>query len=256
MRGPIAKEQLKAFFTSVIDSRETERVIMALDPRQFSAEEQVQAALVALQDAVAVFQGARYALVEAQAHLAFHGTDADGTPTPAAIFYSQFYVEDAYLRLPRAADLVATTLMLFLEIPIKDVQAEIKTPGGLSAAFAKYLGRHIKKSNIAKAFQRLYDTEDWKFVVAQREAWLRGQSVRIQGVGIAHSRQVGWDIMEKQQVERSARDFGLLTVNPVVRRSQLEYSLPTLFSRAKGGYNSLVTLLHSVYEEFARSSRG
>ena len=62
--------------------------------------------------------------------------------------------------------------------------------------------------------------------------------------------------MEQQQVERSAREFGMLTVNPVVRRSQLDYSLPTLFARAKGGYNALVTLLHLVYEEFARSSRG
>ena len=29
----------------------------------------------------------------------------------------------------------------------------------------------------------------------------------------------------------------------------------SLLTRAKGGYNAMVTLLHSVYEDFARSAR-
>ena len=101
MRGPIPREQLKQFFTSLIDSRETERQIMALDPAQFAADEHVQAAIVSLQDAVVMFQGTRYALIEAQAHLLHYGTVADGTPAPAGLFYAQFYLDDACVRLPR-----------------------------------------------------------------------------------------------------------------------------------------------------------
>lgn len=255
MHGPIPKEKLKDFFTSLIDSRETERLIMAIEPRAFPSDEHVQAAIVSLQDAVVMFQQARYALVEAQAHLRFFGEDNEGNPTPAALFYGQYYIEDAYLRLPRAADLVATTLILYLEIPTKALEPELKSPGGLSRGLAKYLARHLHDSNIAKAFQRLYDSDDWRFVVTHRDTWLRGQALRIQGAGLAHSRQVGWDIMEEQQAQRSARDFGSLMVNPVVRRAQLEYNLPTLFARSKGGYNAMVTLLHSVYEELARSAK-
>jgi len=238
-----------------MDSRETERLIMGLEPRQFPADEHVQAALVSLQDAVAMFQSVRYALVEAQAHLAYYGSDNDGNPTPAAQFYAHYYIDDAYLRLPRAADLVANALIEYLEIPRKDLEQEARAPGGLSHSLARYLSRHLQDSTIARAFQRLYDSDDWRFVVAHREAWLRGQLIRIQGAGLAHSRQVGWDILEEQPIERAAREFGSLMVNPVVRRSQLEYDLPVLFARSKGGYNAMVTLLHTVYEGLARSAK-
>jgi hypothetical protein len=254
VRGSISREQLKAFFTSVIDSRETERLIMGLDPRQFSSGEHVQAAIVSLQDAVSTFQAARYALIEAQAHLAHYGNDAGGNPSPAAAFFTQYYLEDAYMRLPRAADLVATTLARYLEIPDKDVEREQKLAGSVSRGLANYLTRHLQDSSIAKGFQRLTDREDWKFVVNLRDSWVRGKAVRIQGAGIAHSRQVGWAILEEQQAERTARDFGMLLVNPVVRRTQAEYSLPLLFSRATGAYNAMVTLFHQVYEELARSA--
>jgi len=255
VHGPIPKEQLKQFFTSLIDSRETERLIMALDPQQFSADEHVQAALVSLQDAVMVFQSARYALVESQAHLAYFGNDNDGNPSPAALFYAQFYIDAAYLRLPRAADLVATTLILYLEISNKDLDPEIKSVGGLSRGLAQYLAKHLQNSTIAKSFQRLYDSDDWRFVVTHRDAWLRGEPIRTQGAGIPHSRQVGWEILEEQKVERTSRDFGSLMVNPVVRRTHLEYSLTSLMARAKGGYNAMVTLFHTVYEELARSAK-
>jgi hypothetical protein len=238
-----------------MDSRETERLIMAIDPRQFPAHEPVQAAIVSLQDAVVLFQAVRYALIEAEAHLQYYGKDAESNPTPAAVFYAQYYMDDAYLRLPRAADLVANTLVLYLEIEPKEVEQALKTPGGLSQALALYLARHLQQSTIARAFQRLYDSDDWRFVVTHRDAWLRGQCIRVHGSGIAHSRQIGWDILEENNVDRAAREFGSLMVNPVVRRSQLEYGLPALFARAKGGYNAMVTLLHTVYEELARSAK-
>jgi hypothetical protein len=255
VHGAIPKEQLKHFFTSLMDSRETERLIMAIDPRQFPATDSVQTAIVSLQDAVAMFQAVRYALVEAEAHLTFYGKDVEDNPTPAAAFYAQYYVDDAYLRLPRAADLVANTLVFYLEIEPKEIEPALKTPGGLSQALAHYLARRLEQSTIARAFQRLYDSDDWRFVVTHRDAWLRGQCIRLHGSGIAHSRQIGWDVLEGHAMDRAAREFGSLMVNPVVRRSQLEYGLPVLFARAKGGYNAMVTLLHTVYEELARSAK-
>lgn len=255
MRGPVPREKLKEFFTSLIDSRETERLVMSLDPQRFSPSEHVQAAIVALQDGVAMFQSARYALVEAQANYAYYGADNEGDPTPAALFFGQFYIENVYLRLPRAADLVATSLIHYLEIPAKELGSEAKSPGGLSRGLGMYLNRHLRNSTIAKAFHRLYDSDDWRFVVSHREAWIGGQAVRIQGAGIVHCRQIGWDVMETQPEQRHARDFGSLMVNPVVRRAQLEYGLHALFARAKGGYNAMVTLLHSVYEELERSAK-
>jgi hypothetical protein len=252
VHGAIPKEQLKQFFTSLIDSRETERLIMAIEPGRFPPHEHVQSAIVSLQDAVALFQATRYALVEAQAHLAFYGPDPNGNPAPAALFYTQYYLDDAYLRLPRTADLVANTLLQYLELSEKDLPREGTAPGGLSQALMQYLTRHLTDSTIARAFQRLYDSDDWRFVVTHRDAWVRGQSIRVQGGDIVHSRQVGWDIMEEESVERARREFGAILVNPVVRRTQLEYSLSALFSRAKGGYNAMVTLFHIVYEEIAR----
>ena len=147
------------------------------------------------------------------------------------------------------------SLMLYLEIPPKSVETEAGTMGGLSPAFAKYLSRKLKESVLAKAFQRLADSVDWKFVLNYRDAWTRGRLIQSHGVGIAHSRQVGWDIMEEPNVQRTQRDFGSIQVNASVRRAHLEYSLATLFAHSKGAYNGLVTLLHTVYEELSRSAR-
>ena len=254
MHGPISKEKLKPAFTSLLDSRETERLVMSIDPLAFRSDENVQAAIVALQDAVVSFQCVRYSLVEAEAHLAFFGRDNEDNPSPAGLFHAQFYLDDACLRLPRAADFVANTLILYLGVPAKDIRSDEKEPGGLSQRLAGWLAKHLQDSSIARAFQRLYESDDWRFVVAHREAWLRGEAIRIQGTDLAYSLQVGWDLLEPSASGDTGSQFKAVPVNPVVRRSQLEFPLSSLLTRSKGGYNAMVTLLHSVYEDLARSA--
>jgi hypothetical protein len=119
---------------------------------------------------------------------------------------------------------------------------------------AAYLSKHLQDSSIARAFERLYHSDDWKFVLAHRDAWLRGQPIRIQGGDIAHSLQVGWELLAEPEASKWGGGFEAIPVNPVIRRSQLEFSLSALLTRAKGGYNAMVTLLHSVYEDLARSA--
>src|SRR2546422_912961 len=76
----------------------------------------VPVATVCLQDATSALEEARYALLEALAHIVWYSEKCEPPNETLAVFFGKFYADDAALRMYAAGEHLANAIINMLEI--------------------------------------------------------------------------------------------------------------------------------------------
>jgi len=144
-----------------------------------------------LHDALEVGYEARYALLEAFAHLAWF---RDKGPTPdekAAMFYGRFYTSAAASCLYAAAEDVANAIVNMLELDPAQIKLESEKKTSLQSKVGKYLLKNLPADPLTKAVVALNDSAAWRETRQYRDGWVHEQ-VSVQGPGIVYERRKRW----------------------------------------------------------------
>lgn len=148
-------------------------------------------AAVCLQDATSVLQEARYALLEAIAHLVWHREKSESASEHLALFFGKFYADDVALRLYAAAEHLANAIVNILDIEsgLAEFKKSIKL--GVSskqAIVGQYLAKYHPTHEITKAVLFLRDSKDWKKTRDYRDDWVHGKPPILKGLGVEYER--------------------------------------------------------------------
>lgn len=157
----------------------------------FPVGSSIPIAAVCLQDATSVLQEARYALLEALAHLAWYREKSDPPNEHLALFFGKFYADDVALRLYAAAEHLANAIVNILDIEIKIADFKKSAQLGVSsqqAIVGKYLAKSQPTHEITKAILTLRDSKDWKKTRDYRDVWVHGKPPIMKGLGIEYER--------------------------------------------------------------------
>ncbi|QQS31779.1 MAG: hypothetical protein IPM50_08770 [Acidobacteriota bacterium] len=148
-------------------------------------------AAVCLHDATSVLQEARYALLEAIAHLVWYRVKNNPPNEYLALFFGKFYADDVALRLYAAAEHLANAIINILDIESDIADFKKSKKLGVSsqqAIVGKYLAKNLPTHKITKAILSLRDSQDWKKTRDYRDAWVHQKPPIIKGLGINYQR--------------------------------------------------------------------
>jgi len=151
-------------------------------------------ASVCLQDATSVLQEARYALLEALAHVVWYREKCEPPNEKLAVFFGKFYADDAALRIYAAGEHVANAIENMLEVgkQVSDFKrsnlAKSRNVVSKQALVGIYLSEHYPDHEITKAIRRLKESMDWKETRKYRDDWVHGKPPIIGGMGIEYER--------------------------------------------------------------------
>ena len=168
-RGKLDRETASKVNNGLPDVDAVRRASLELNPDMISMGFPINStnpiAAVCLQDATSVLQEARYALLEALAHLVWYREKSEPPNEHLALFFGKFYADDVALRLYAAAEHLANAIVNILDIEREVAEfKKLKKLGGSSkqVTVGIYLAKNLSTHEITKAVLSLRDSEDWK----------------------------------------------------------------------------------------------
>ena len=158
----------------------------------FHPESHIPVASVCLLAAIRTISQARYAVFECHAHGVYYREYTESTKDMEAIWFEQFYVEDAAHRLYGAAEDVAEALVLMLEI--EDSRLREFKEGNVSkqAVVGRFLLKDRPDLTITRSIKALINAKSWCTMMSYRGRLVHEQPPLVSGLGIVHRRQRRW----------------------------------------------------------------
>lgn len=148
-------------------------------------------AAVCLQDATAVLQEARYALLEAMAHLVWYREKSDPPNESLALFFGKFYADDVALRLYAAAEHTANAIINMLDLEnglSRFKKAKMSRVSSQQALVGIYLTAELPDHEITKTVLKLKNSDDWRKIREYRDEWVHNKPPIIKGLGVGYER--------------------------------------------------------------------
>jgi ribosomal protein S13 len=197
-RGQLDKETSARIESNLPDVVSLQRTSLELQPDILSAgfppKSTIPIASVCLQDVTYTLASARYALLEADAHLIWYREKREPPDERAAVFFGQFYADDAALRIYAAGEHLANAIVAMLEIKkelrefIKLKSTKRKNIVSKQANVGTYLIENKPEHEITKAVRKLKESEEWDKTRKYRDAWVHSKPPIIKGTGISYER--------------------------------------------------------------------
>jgi ribosomal protein S13 len=197
-RGKLDKETSARVEKELPDVLGVRRSSLYLQPdfisMGFPSGSTIPIASVCLQDATSVLQEARYALLEALAHVVWYREKCEPPNEKLAVFFGKFYADDAALRIYAAGEHLANAIINMLQIKkeVSDFKklklAKSKNVVSQQAIVGNYLVVNDPNHEITKAIVRLKESEEWKKTRKYRDDWVHGKPPIIDGMGIEYER--------------------------------------------------------------------
>jgi ribosomal protein S13 len=160
----------------------------------FPPNSDIPIAAVCLQDATSMLEEARYALLEALAHIVWHRERREPPNESDAVFFGKFYADDAALRIYATGEHLANAIVYMLGIK-KEVHefkkqklAKKKNVLSKQAIVGNYLIENDPGHEVTKAIIKLKDSDEWKKTRKYRDDWVHGKPPIIKGMGIEYER--------------------------------------------------------------------
>jgi hypothetical protein len=160
----------------------------------FPAGSTIPIASVCLQDATSALMEARYALLEAFAHLVWYREKCEPPNENLAVFFCKFYADDAALRMYATGEHLAHAIedMLEIEKEVSDFKesnrAKSKNVVSKQAIVGIYLIANRPNHRITNAVRRLKDLDGWNKTREYRDKWVHDKPPIISGMGIEYER--------------------------------------------------------------------
>lgn len=150
-------------------------------------------AAVCLQDATSTLAEARYALLEAIAHLVWYREKSEPPNENLGLYFGKFYADDVALRVYAAGEHLANAIENILGIKedvkeFKKTKLKRKSVTSKQAIVGMYLSFNLPNHEITKAILSLKDSEDWKKTRKYRDDWVHNKPPIIKGLGINYER--------------------------------------------------------------------
>jgi ribosomal protein S13 len=197
-RGKLDKETSARVAKELPNVLDVRRASLYLQPdfisMGFPSGSTIPIASVCLQDATSVLQEARYALLEALAHVVWYREKCEPPNEKFAVFFGKFYADDAALRIYAAGEHLANAIINILQIKkeVSDFKrlklAKSKNVVSQQAIVGNYLVVNDPNHEITKAILRLKESEEWKKTRKYRDDWVHGKPPIIDGMGIEYER--------------------------------------------------------------------
>lgn len=157
----------------------------------FPAGSSMPIAAVCLQDATSSLAEARYALLEALAHLAWYRDKSEPPNEDLALYFGKFYADDIALRLYASAEHLANAIINILDIESKIADFKKSKKLGVSsqqAIVGKYLAKNLPTHEITKAVLSLRASQDWKKTRDYRDNCVHNKPPILKGLGVNYQR--------------------------------------------------------------------
>ncbi len=175
---------------------EVRRASLALQPDIISAYfpqgSLIPIATVCFQDATCALEEARYALLEALAHVVWNREKRKPANEMEAAFFGKFYSDDAAVRIYAAGEHLANGIVNMLDIRTEVTQYKQQIKGknivSKQALVGSYLIENYPDLELTKALLRLKQSDEWKKTRTYRDAWVHGKPPIIKDVGIGYER--------------------------------------------------------------------
>ena len=214
-RGELGEHYGKIVNETVPEAVSIQRWALRLDPARlamvFGPGTNRDEIAACLQDAASFLAEARYALAEAHAHWLWHTEMAEQPDAKSARFWSQFYLDDAILRMYSTAE----TVVAFADLHF-DSRAMKRA---LSKKVRKELRGQSRFIGLGKLLQAVGSTDDlqtavvmvandpnWLFVTDYRNKWIHEQRPRLEGLGLSYQRRKRW---QQDKHDRSSNTWVL-----------------------------------------------
>lgn len=170
--------------------------ILSLSPDSisvaFDPESDIPVASVCLLDAIRTMAAARYALFESHAHGIYYREVASPPEEMKAVWFEQFYVQDAAHRLYGAAEDIAEALITMLEID----PARLRKSKGRAVSQQAAVGRLLLNDHpdlpITGSLKALTGSAAWASAMKYRGRLIHEQPPLVGGLGIVHRREKRW----------------------------------------------------------------
>jgi hypothetical protein len=150
-----------------------------------------------LQDAASFLAEARYALAEAHAQWLWHTEVAEPADPISARFWSQFYLDDAILRMYSTAETVAAFAELHLDVRSMKQRLPKKAREGIRGQsrvirLSKLLDKVGSVGDLQANIAAIATDASWLFVTDYRDRWVHEQRPRLEGLGLSYQRRKRW----------------------------------------------------------------
>ena len=151
-------------------------------------------AVACLQDATSMLEEARYALLEALAHIVWHREKRDPPNESDVVFFGKFYADDAALRMYAAGEHLANAIVSMLEIKSevrefkKQKLLKKKSVTSKQAIVGNYLIENRPGDKVTKAVLKLKESGEWEKTRKYRDNWVHNKPPIIKGMGIGYER--------------------------------------------------------------------
>jgi len=162
---------------------------------KFKSDSNFPIAAVCFQDVSRTLLESRYALLESFAHKIWYLEKTSPPDEINAIFFSQFYADDAVLRLDSAAEHLAKAIVFIFDI--SDENIKNNRTGSRFKTVRKILLQPESTHLITKAIDELYLSKAWKTTISYRDDWVHNQPPIISGLGMAFERKRRWKVSDK-----------------------------------------------------------
>jgi hypothetical protein len=203
-------------------------------------------ATACLQDATSALEEARYALLEALAHILWHREKRERPNEGEAVFFGKFYADDAALRIYAAGEHLAHAIESMLEIK-KEVHdfkklklAKRKNVVSKQAIVGNYLIKNYPDHEITKTIRKLKESAEWKKTRKYRDDWVHSKPPIIKGMGIGYER--------RNRLQVSANSIGI----SVGGGDEPQYSVDELLSFIKAASFHLTEAVTTVVQEYVK----
>lgn len=192
--------------------------VFKLDPDYlsipFGPESNIPLASICLQDYANTMQSVNYGLSLAHSWKIYYREKLKEPNEDAAIVTMKYYIEDVAFRLYSAAEYLANSIIMMLDIPPSDLTEYRKTPNSsLKIIVGLYLVDNYPDNPITKAIISLKDSIYWKKANSYRNDLVHYQPPTIKNLGIvykARKKNQAWvNRWEKTSSDLNQEVFGL-----------------------------------------------
>lgn len=173
--------------------------ILALSPDvlsiAFHQQSDIPEAAVCLLDALRTISAARYALFECHAHGTYYREVAEPRNEMTAmnaIWFEQYYIDDAAHRLYAAAEHIANGLLRMLEISDNQLKEFRKGVVSQRTAVGRLLLAQYPGLAISKSIETLVASAGWTAAMTYRRRLVHEQPPLVSGLGLVYRRGRRW----------------------------------------------------------------
>jgi hypothetical protein len=151
-------------------------------------------ASVYLQDTADFLLEGHYALTQASTH--WYKRRSGRNETIRALFWAQYYLDDAVLRLYSTGEHAAGFVECYLDIKRRAMNVALGKNKDRNDSRLARLGRYCRTVSqpdlVMSRIIALVDHASWTFVSDYRNKWVHEQRPRLEGLGISYERRRRW----------------------------------------------------------------